>query len=62
MPSVVVMMVMVVYAAASHLRLGRSHGGSRDCNCGKSRDEFHLVHDVVPFGVSRKPILALTKG
>jgi hypothetical protein len=55
-------MVAVCDGTAGHVASG---GGKRDpgeCDCGESRDEFHLVHCMVPFIVPRKPILALTHG
>ena len=57
MVAVVVMMVMR-YHAAIHVSSGKR--GSGECDCGKGRDEFDLVHGMVPF-LSRKPILALTQ-
>lgn len=45
----VMMMVVMVDASASHWRSGCRHRDSGDCNCGESRDEFDLVHGVVPF-------------
>jgi len=57
----VVVMVMVD-ATAGHLRSRRRHCDSGDRDCGECRDEFDLVHGVVPFCVLRKPILALTQG
>ena len=59
-PAVPVVMVAVCNGTAGHVASG---GGKRDpgeCDCGESRDEFHLVHGMVPFFVSRKPVLALT--
>ena len=42
----VVMMVMRDHAAI-HVSTGKC--GSGECDCGKGRDEFDLVHGMVPF-------------
>ena len=57
----VTVVMMMADATASHWRSGCGHRDSCDRDCGERRDEFDLVHGVVPF-VSRKPILALTYG
>ncbi len=43
----VVMMVVVCDHAAIHVSTGK--GGTDECDCGESRDEFDLVHGMVPF-------------
>ena len=42
----VVMMVMRDHSAI-HVSTGKC--GSGECDCGKDRDKFDLVHGVVPF-------------
>ena len=47
---VAIMMAMVVRDhAASHVATRRGERGSGECNCGEGRDEFDLVHGMVPF-------------
>ena len=46
MVAVVMMMVMRDHAAI-HVSTGKC--GSGECDCGEGRDEFDLVHGVVPF-------------
>ena len=46
MVAMVVMMVMRDHAAI-HVSTGKC--GSGECDCGKGRDEFDLVHGMVPF-------------
>ena len=49
-PMVAVAMMMVVrYHAAIHVSSGER--GSGECDCGERRDEFDLVHGMVPFFV-----------
>ena len=43
----VVMMVVVCDHAAIHVSTGKR--GSGECDCGEGRDEFDLVHGMVPF-------------
>ena len=43
----VVMMVVVCDHAAIHVSTGER--GTGKCDCGKGRDEFDLVHGMVPF-------------
>ena len=45
----VVMMVVVRDHAAIHVSTGKR--GSGECDCGERRDEFDLVHGMVPFFV-----------
>ena len=42
-----VMMMVVCNHAAIHVSTGERCSG--ECDCGKGRDEFDLVHGVVPF-------------
>ena len=42
-----VMMMVVCDHAAIHVSSGER--GTGKCDCGEGRDEFHLVHGVVPF-------------
>ena len=53
-----VMMMVVCDHAATHVPSGERCSG--ECDCGEGRDEFDLVHGMVP-SLSRKPILALTQ-
>ena len=46
MVAMVVMMVMRDHAAI-HVSTGERCSG--ECDCGKGRDEFDLVHGMVPF-------------
>ena len=48
MVAVVMMMVMRDHAA-SHVATWRGERGSGECDCGERRDEFDLVHGMVPF-------------
>ena len=43
----VVMMMVVCDHAAIHVSSGER--GTGECDCGESRDEFDLVHGMVPF-------------
>jgi len=43
----VVMMVVVCDHAVIHVSTGKR--GSGECDCGERRDEFDLVHGMVPF-------------
>ena len=43
----VVMMMVVRDHAAIHVSPGERSSG--ECDCGKGRDKFDLVHGVVPF-------------
>ena len=43
----VVMMMVVCDHAAIHVSSGKR--GSGECDCGERRDEFDLVHGMVPF-------------
>ena len=45
----VVMMVVVCDHAAIHVSSGERSSG--ECDCGKGRDEFDLVHGMLPFFV-----------
>ena len=48
----VVMMVVMRYHAAIHVSSGERGSGERgsgECDCGEGRDEFDLVHGMVPF-------------
>ena len=45
----VVMMVVVCDHAVIHVSTGKR--GSGECDCGERRDEFDLVHGMVPFFV-----------
>jgi len=45
----VVMMVVVCDHAVIHVSAGKR--GSGECGCGERRDEFDLVHGMVPFFV-----------
>ena len=45
----VVMMMVVCDHATIHVSTGER--GSGECDCGESRDEFDLVHGMVPFFV-----------
>ena len=45
----VVMMMVVCDHAAIHVSSGER--GSGECDCGERRDEFDLVHGMVPFFV-----------
>ena len=45
----VVMMMVVCDHTASHVSSGKR--GSGECDCGEGRDEFDLVHGMVPFFV-----------
>ena len=56
----VTMVVMMVDASTVHVSSRRSHSNAGDCDSRKSGYEFDLVHGMVPFLFSRKPILALT--
>ena len=47
MVAVVMMVVVVCDHAAIHVSSGKR--GTGECDCGERRDEFHLVHGVVPF-------------
>ena len=47
----VVVMVVVCDHAAIHVSTGKR--GSGECDCGESRDEFDLVHGMVPFFLYR---------
>ena len=49
-PSVMVVMAMV-NASPRHRRSGRCHCDPGECDCSNCRDEFDLVHGVVPFFV-----------
>jgi hypothetical protein len=55
----VVMMVVVCDHATIHV--STSKRGSSECNCGKGRDEFDLVHCRVPFVVRASPFSRLQK-
>ena len=43
----VMMMVVVCDHAAIHVSTGERCSG--ECDCGEGRDEFDLVHGMVPF-------------
>ena len=51
MVAMVVMMVAVCDHAAIHVSTGERSSG--ECDSGESRDEFDLVHGMVPFFVVR---------
>ena len=46
MVAMVVMMVMRDHAA---IHVSSGERGSGECDCGEGRDEFDLVHGMVPF-------------
>ena len=56
----VVMMMVVCDHAAIHVSSGKR--GPGECDCGESRDEFDLVHGMVPFVVRASPFSRLHKG
>ena len=56
---VAVVMMMVCDHAAIHVSSGKR--GSSECDCGESRDEFDLVHGMVPFFVRASPFSRLQK-
>lgn len=58
MVAMVVMMVMRDHAAI-HVSAGKR--GTCECDCGESRDEFDLVHGMVPFFVRASPFSRLHK-
>lgn len=58
MVAMVVMMVMRDHAAI-HVSTGKR--GSGECDCGERRDEFDLVHGMVPFFVRASPFSRLQK-
>ena len=58
MVAVVMMMVMRDHAAI-HVSTGKR--GSGECDCGERRDEFDLVHGMVPFFVRASPFSRLHK-
>ena len=47
MAMVMVMMMVVRDHAAIHVSTGKC--GTGECDCGEGRDEFDLVHGMVPF-------------
>ena len=55
-----VMMVVPSDVSARGETPWRGHCRAGECDCRESGDEFDLVHGVVPFFITRKPILALT--
>ena len=56
---VAVVMVAVCDHAAIHVSSGER--GTGKCDCGKGRDEFDLVHGMVPFFVRASPFSRLQK-
>ena len=54
-----VMMVVVRDHAAIHVSTGERCSG--ECDCGEGRDEFDLVHGVLPFVVRASPFSRLHK-
>ena len=54
-----VMMMVVCNHAAIHVSTGERCSG--ECDCGKGRDEFDLVHGVLPFVVRASPFSRLHK-
>ena len=54
---VAVMMMVVCDHAAIHVSTGER--GSGEYDCGEGRDEFDLVHDMVPFFVRASPFSRL---
>lgn len=58
MVAVVMMMVMRDHAA---IHVSTSERSSGECDCGEGRDEFDLVHGVVPFVVRASPFSRLHK-
>ena len=58
MVAMVVMMVMRDHAAI-HVSTGERCSG--ECDCGERRDEFDLVHGMVPFFVRASPFSRLHK-
>ncbi len=58
-PMVAVMMMVVCDHAAIHVSTGKR--SSSECDCGKGRDEFDLIHGVVPFFVRASPFSRLQK-
>ena len=62
MPAAVPVVMVVVPVESAHVGFRRGHCDSGECDCRECGDYLDLVHDVVPFFISRKPILALTPG
>ena len=56
MVTVVVVMVVCNHAAI-HVSTGERCSG--ECDCGKGRDEFDLVHGMVPFVIRASPFSRL---
>ena len=54
-----VMMVVVRDHAAIHVSTGERCSG--ECDCGEGRDEFDLVHGMVPFFTAQAHSRAYTK-
>ena len=54
-----VMMMVVCDHAAIHVPSGER--GTGKCDCGEGRDEFDLVHGVLPFVVRASPFSRLHK-
>ena len=61
MPPVMMAVMMMVDGSSVHVSAWRRHSNPSDCDSRKSGDEFDLVHGIVSFLFSRKPILALTQ-
>ena len=55
----VAMMMVMRYHAAIHVSSGERDTG--ECDSGERRDEFDLVHGVVPFVVRASPFSRLHK-
>ena len=58
MVAVVMMMVVCDHAA---IHVSTSKRSTSECDCGESRDEFDLVHGMVPFFVRASPFSRLQK-
>ena len=59
MAMVMVMMMVVRDHAAIHVSTGKC--GTGECDCGEGRDEFDLVHGMVPFVIRASPFSRLHK-
>ena len=55
----VAMMMVVCDHAAIHVSSGKR--STSECDCGKGRDKFDLVHGMVPFFVRASPFSRLHK-
>ena len=60
-PPMVAVVVMVVMRDHAAIHVSSGKRGTGECDCGESRDEFDLVHGMVPFVIRASPFSRLHK-